>query len=104
MNGRSDNFAVHAIIGILGACTVLGFLTICALAYQRHPIPALLATLVVNVVTLLCPSPLNQLKRGDDQPAGTPADPVTVQTAAQPLDVTPVPADVHPAAPDSSDL
>jgi hypothetical protein len=37
-------------------------------------------------------------------PAGTPADPVNVKTADDPLEVTPVPADVHPDAPDSSDL
>jgi hypothetical protein len=37
-------------------------------------------------------------------PAGTPADPVNVTLPDEPVQVTPVPADVHPDAPDSSDL
>jgi hypothetical protein len=37
-------------------------------------------------------------------PAGTPTDPVNVTLPDEPVQVTPVPADVHPDAPDSSDL
>lgn len=38
------------------------------------------------------------------QPAGTPADPVNVTLPDEPVQVTPVAADVHPDAPEASDL
>lgn len=38
------------------------------------------------------------------QPAGTEADPVSVTLPDQPVQVTPVAADVHPDAPEESDL
>lgn len=39
--------------------------------------------------------------KGDNSPAGTPADPMTVQTAKEPLEVTQTPArDVTPQGPD----
>lgn len=50
------------------------------------------------------------LGRPSATPAGTPADPVNVQTATEPLAVTPVTGntpssfDVHPDAPEESDL
>ena len=37
-------------------------------------------------------------------PAGTPSDPVNVTLPDEPVQVTPVPADVHPDAPEESDL
>jgi hypothetical protein len=42
--------------------------------------------------------------RGQAQPSGSPADPVNVQTAEKPLEVTPAVPVVHPDAPEESDL
>lgn len=101
---NDDRFVIHlvaAFIGVIALALAIGLLV---LNYQGKSIDALLATLAGTAVGSLVTLLTSTSGRTPAAPAGTPADPVSVQTADKPLDVTPVPAEVHPDAPAESDL
>lgn len=68
----SDTFSVRAVIVILGAVVLGGTYTLCRLALDGQEIPALLSTLVIGTLALLCPSPLTKARM---------SEPVEVTTA-----------------------
>jgi hypothetical protein len=100
----SDKFSVRAVILILGAVVLGGTYTICLLAFDGREVPALLSTLVVGTLALLCPSPLTKAKSAEVQPVtveNTTADPVPTEPQIPATTQTPEP---HPDAPATSDL
>lgn len=109
-----DHNVARTVVRFLGFVALLAaagsiFLVYESIGYEGID-PATVA--LVNVPGNLASAALGALgailatagRQSGQQPSGTPADPVNVQTAEKPLEVTPVTDDVHPDAPDSSDL
>src|SRR5690348_12449029 len=103
MNERSDRVEL-AVVFFLGTAALLFgggviFLVHASIGYEKID-PSTVA--LVSGVSTLAGAAMGSLGtllasaggKAPAQPAGTPADPVNVQTADKPLDVTPVPADV----------
>jgi hypothetical protein len=111
MNDTHDKVAL-TVVRALGIAAIVGLLVVGGLCYVALQYGGDSSTVaVIAIVGNLASAALASLgsilsstNKGVPQPAGTAADPVNVQTAEKPLEVTPVAADVHPDAPAESDL
>lgn len=113
MNQGHDAVA-HTVVRFLGFASIIGllvvgFLCYVALQYDQDGSTVAVIAIVGNLASAALASLGSILASTNragtaDAPAGTPADPVNVALPDQPVAVTPTPADVHPDAPEESDL
>lgn len=112
MNDHHDPVAL-TVVRFLGLASLVGLVVVGGLCYVALQYGGDSSTVaVIAIVGNLASAALASLgsilastsKGTTAQPAGTPADPVNVTLPDEPVQVTPVAADVHPDAPEESDL
>lgn len=99
MNG-TDRTVVHMVVLFIGLIALILAAGLLLLDYQGKTIDPLLATLAGGAVGSLATLLASTRGASTESPAGTPTDPVNVAPVAS----ASAALDVHPDAPDSSDL
>lgn len=112
MNETHDKVALRVIL-FLGCGMLLGLAGVIVLVHESirsaNQVDPSTVALVSGVSTLVgmgfgALGSILGRPSAPTAPAGTPADPVNVTLPDEPVQVTPVAAEVHPDAPEASDL